>query len=221
MHSALSSLPSFSVVAWMWFALLPISWAGLVAANRKAGRCFGLVLNALALGMWTASLVWLWPQPTRACMGLPTPIAAIWDVPYVANQCGRQRRTRRALQEEPRQLMNMIFKGLARQYSATGSLPTFAAAPANLPCDGKPGTWSAREIHAWGAIGFEPDDPTYYAYEVTRPRPGDPEGTILTILASADLDCDSLATRWEFFIAVDAEGELFHPKGFVVHDGPE
>jgi hypothetical protein len=87
-----------------------------------------------------------------------------------------------------------------------------ARTPDKVPC-GEQQAWSEADLARFKLLGFAPDAPTHYSYELGTPRAIGTQASyapdvVLVIKATGDLDCDQQLSTFELTLSLDAQGNL-------------
>lgn len=116
-----------------------------------------------------------------------------------------ERRSRAA--QAPR-LLEVLTQAVLDFYDRGGELPRATGlVPEGVPCgraaSPDPEVWDAA---GWESLGFRPEEPLYYAYQVLAEGTGADRSLVLR--AHGDLDCDAVLSLYQRTIGVGPEGTV-------------
>jgi hypothetical protein len=118
---------------------------------------------------------------------------------------------------EARALLRRLFMSVAA-YANVENVPgprlppTLPPTPARPSCE--PQSWPADAAAGWAQLGFAPEEPVRFSYEVRR----DETARTFSLRARGDLDCDGVLSTYELRGAIDANGEIVREPDLIVAD---
>lgn len=121
---------------------------------------------------------------------------------------------RRSKTAEVTKNMNEIFQRLDGAYREKGVIVSVPLTPSEVPCAVQH-EWTAEERARFAPLGFAPDGPTYFSYEVVA-NPEDVPDAEAVIRGHGDLDCDGTTSLFELSLARSPEGGLERARGFYI-----